>query len=62
VLNEENAFFVEPGDTDALSHAMQTVIGNPEEANKRAQKAQRDVQSYSWHERAQALQSFFSHL
>ncbi|NBV76663.1 glycosyltransferase [bacterium] len=62
VLNDSNAYFVQPGDAVRLSSVLQEVFSHSDEAQKRAEQARRDVQSYSWLERARALHTFFAHL
>ncbi len=58
VLGDDEAFFVEPEDSAALSDALLEVLRDRLSAQGRAQKAFQKVQHYSWKARAQEIVSF----
>lgn len=55
LLNPENAFLCEPDNADALATTIRMVQKDQDAAKKRAQRAQTDVQSYSWDIRTDRL-------
>ena len=58
VLNEHNAFFVPPGNADALAEMITYVREHPDEARAKAQAAYHDVRQYTWDRRALNILSF----
>jgi glycosyltransferase involved in cell wall biosynthesis len=55
ILNEQNAFLIEPDSAAALADGIQSVIENPDDAHTRAVQARTDVAVYTWNARAQGI-------
>lgn len=55
VLDEDSAFFCPPGDPQALAERIEYVLRHPEEAAKRAARAQEKVQHYTWDKRMKRI-------
>lgn len=51
----ENAWLVEPGNAQAITTGIQQLLGNTELRVRLAEQARRDVQPYTWSQRAAAL-------
>ncbi|OGC95685.1 hypothetical protein A2590_00030 [Candidatus Adlerbacteria bacterium RIFOXYD1_FULL_48_8] len=58
VLNPDNAFLVEADNPQALAEGIESVMKQREVASARAAQAQRDVQAYTWDNRARSILSF----
>jgi len=48
VLDEQNAFFFSAGDSDSLAAMIMDVLDAPNESSKRAARARRDAEKYTW--------------
>ena len=57
VLNSENSVLVPPGDVAMLKTAISELLRAPERADRLARQALRDVQQYSWDNRARRIMS-----
>ena len=57
ILDETNCYFFTPDDPESLAQVVITTINNPE-AQKKADKARKDVEKYSWDKRAVAIMEF----
>lgn len=55
ILNEENAVFFEPDNSQSLADAIKKVLSDNELVNKISQQALSDVQDYSWKKRAERI-------
>lgn len=55
VLDESMAYFCKPGDSKDLARAIKEVMDHPEEAAKRAAKARKHVEHYTWDKRMQRI-------
>lgn len=60
VLNEGNAWLIQPDDPAALAAAIKAVLNDPTLADKRCQQGLADVQDYSWQKRAQRILKFIN--
>jgi len=60
VLNENNAFLIEPDNPDKLAQEIKKVLENQEFANQIAQQAFRDAQNYTWDKRVTNIISFIN--
>jgi glycosyltransferase involved in cell wall biosynthesis len=60
VLNEHNAYIVQPGDEGELARAIEHILSSPDEAVTKSTQALSDVGMYSWEQRAQRLIVFIS--
>lgn len=58
VLNEQNAFFCQPGDVADLALQIDFVLTYQEEARAKATRARKDAENYSWPARAQKILNF----
>ena len=58
VLNEKNAVIVEPGNPKALAEGIKKILQDEELAGEISEKANRDVQQYSWEKRAEKILEF----
>jgi len=58
ILNSQNSFLCQPDDPDDLARQINFVLGNPEEGEKRAVQAYKDVQEYTWEKRAERVLIF----
>ena len=54
----ENAWLVEPGNSEALAEGIHAVIENPELAKRLAEHARQEVEKYTWERRAASILSF----
>jgi glycosyltransferase involved in cell wall biosynthesis len=52
ILSDTNAWLVQPDNAELLAQGITSVITNPAEAEKRANRAFADVQEYTWEKRA----------
>jgi glycosyltransferase involved in cell wall biosynthesis len=59
ILNDQNAFFAEADNPDSFAKGIQYILEHSEEAKKKAEQAKRDVQRYTWEERAKNILDFF---
>jgi len=57
----KNARLAEPGDPQSIANEIATLIENSELSIKLAENAYQDVQSKTWNQRAQSIQSFWEH-
>jgi glycosyltransferase involved in cell wall biosynthesis len=60
LVHDVNAMLVPPGDAVALAAAVDALAGDPARAARLAQRAQSDVEQYSWDRRAERLDDLFS--
>jgi glycosyltransferase involved in cell wall biosynthesis len=60
VLNEQNAFIVEPGNSDAITNSLQYMATEGGSGEERAQKAYTDVQDFSWKARTEKVLAYIS--
>ncbi len=60
VISDETAFFVEPDNADALAEGIKEVIDHKEESARRAERARRDVEQYTWEARAKNILAFLA--
>jgi len=58
VLNEQNAFFVVPGDSVALARGITMVLNNAMLADRISRQALQEVKNYTWDIRAQQILDF----
>ena len=58
VLNPANATLVPPGEPQALGEAISSLLADPDRAERLASQAAKDVQTYSWSERAKRVLGF----
>lgn len=58
ILNESNAVFFEPDNPESLASAIKKVLNDKELAKRISEQALKDVQKYSWHERAAKILNF----
>jgi glycosyltransferase involved in cell wall biosynthesis len=58
VVNEQIAFFFEPDNPEDLARKIQDVIRDTEESTRRADRAFREAQQYTWEARARAILTF----
>jgi len=58
VLNDHNAFLVKEGDVEDLAKGIEGIINNEQFAQNIAERAFKDVQKYSWKERAKNIHEF----
>lgn len=61
VLNSANAVLVPPGSPRALAEAISGLLNDPERGERLAGQAKKDVQKYSWSERATQVLAFVAH-
>ncbi len=58
ILNESNAFFVMPDSPQDLAKGINKVLDNPELAGRISEQAYKDVQKYTWGNRARNILHF----
>ena len=58
ILNEKNSILVKPGDSMDLADGIEKVLNNKNLANQISEQAYRDVQNYTWENRARKILSF----
>lgn len=58
ILNENNAFLVEPGNTKSLAEVIGRALENKSESNQIAERAFLDVQNYTWEKRVEKIINF----
>lgn len=58
ILDESAAFFVAPGDAQALADMIRFVIAHPDEAAERAQHAEERARDFTWTKRAEDIIHF----
>lgn len=59
VLNENNSVLVEPDSPEKLAEGIKKILDNPELSGKISGQALRDVQKYSWSNRAKNILWFY---
>ncbi len=62
ILNDNNAVLVKPGDYKDLADGIEKIIINKELSDRLAEQAFKDVQEYSWRERANRILNFIKKL
>jgi len=60
ILNEENAYLVEPDDEFALEKTVKRVLNQKEISESKANEAYQDVQKYTWRARANKIINFIN--
>lgn len=55
IVDERMAFFATPDDPQSFADAMQHVLANPGEAQRRAERARQEVVKYTWNARAEKI-------
>ena len=55
ILSDTNAFLAPPDSPEKLAEMIEFVLANPEEAEKRARQARKEVEHYTWDERAHEI-------
>ena len=58
ILNESNAYFFEPDNSESLAGVIKEVLNNYTEATNKAKRALELVQNFSWEERARSITGF----
>ena len=58
VLNEKNAIFAKPDNSESFARAIDYLLKNPDFSAKIAEQAFLDVQDYTWEKRAEKILSF----
>lgn len=58
VLNDKLAVFVEPGDPGSLTAGIKSILRLSEQAERMAGSARREVERYSWAQRAACIRDF----
>ena len=58
VLNENNAFFVEPNNAKALANGIEKLLGDKNFSSRLVQKSLEDVKKYTWDEYAKKILNF----
>ncbi|MFC1775246.1 glycosyltransferase [Patescibacteria group bacterium] len=58
VLNENNAFFIEPDSVESLTNGIKKALQDKGLADKIANQAYTDVQNYTWQKRSQQILDF----
>ena len=58
VLNENNCIFIKPDDPEAMAKGMKMILNNLMLADKLSHQAYRDVQKYTWDNRAKKILEF----
>jgi len=58
ILNESNAYFFEPDNSESLAGVIKEVLNNYTEATNKAKRALELVQNFSWAERAKKIKAF----
>ncbi len=61
ILNENNAFFVAPGDARGLAQEIKKNVGS-NEARQKTEKAFLDVQQYTWEKRAKNIATYIENI
>lgn len=59
VLNEQNALFCEPDNSDAWKFAVETLLSDESKRSALGQQAKQDVQGYTWLARAERILNGF---
>ncbi len=60
ILNETNSVLVNPDNPQDMAHGIEWVFNNQADAYTRALQAQKDVQQYTWGERARRIIRLFT--
>jgi len=55
ILDEDAAFFYQPGNVQGLSETIETAMDNPEEAQKRSSRAREIVENHTWENRMKRI-------
>lgn len=55
VLNEENAFFFDPDNSQSLAQTIKSVLSNKEDSMKRGKRAQHQVSEFTWEKRSDLI-------
>ena len=58
ILNENNSILVKPDNPEALGEGIKKILNNPDLAKKISEQAYRDVQKYTWNNRAKKILDF----
>ena len=62
IISDRNAVLITPDDTELLAKTLVDVIQNPSKYSARAVQARKDVEKYSWEERAKSILRFITSL
>jgi glycosyltransferase involved in cell wall biosynthesis len=62
ILNEENCFFCQPGNTDNLAAVIKNVLNTPLLAEQKSYQAYQDVLPHTWQRRAQRIIKIITNL
>jgi len=60
ILNENNALFFKPDNSQDLATKIKYVLDNPNKAQKLAKQAKQNVQHYTWQKRAEKIINFIN--
>ncbi len=55
IVDESMVFFAEPDNPESFASVIQTVLSSPEDAKRRSENARREVQNYTWEDRAEKI-------
>ncbi|MEK7179313.1 MAG: glycosyltransferase, partial [Patescibacteria group bacterium] len=60
ILNEQNAFLVQPDNPEDLKRGIEKALGDAAVARQCAARAREDVRPYTWEKRAEAMLGFIT--
>ena len=60
ILNEQNAFLVQPDNPEDLKRGIEKALGDTATARQRAARAREDVRVYTWEKRASSMLRFIT--
>jgi glycosyltransferase involved in cell wall biosynthesis len=62
ILNDKNAMFFTPDNTDSLAETIESLLKNIEKREQISSQALHDIMSFSWKERAKKILNFIYHV